>query len=187
MASETEDGRLRVLSVCIGNICRSPVSEFLIRHELGDRVRSTSAGTRALVGEPVHPPMAARLDELGVAHEGGARQVTESVLREADLILTMTRELRSRVVELAPATVRRSFTLAEFAAIVTAAPRPAVAPSGRAELVPIIAAAAAQRSVAAGRGAELDIADPYGRSDADYALAFDEIRRCVAAIRAAWS
>ncbi len=171
----------------MGNICRSPVSEFLLRHELGDRIDSTSAGTHALVGEPVHPPMAARLDGLGVPHRGGARQVTEAMLRQSDLILTMTRDLRSRVVELAPATVRRAFTLAEFAAIVTAGGRPAAPPSRRSELVPLIAAAAAQRSAVAGRGAELDIADPYRRNDADYAVAFDQIRRCVSAISAAWN
>lgn len=187
VVSETDTDRLRVLSVCVGNICRSPVAEFLLRQELGDRVESSSAGTHALVGEPVYPPMAARLDALRVAHEGGARQVTEAMLRQADLILTMTRELRSRVVEVAPATLRRTFTLAEFAAIVTAGPRPAAPPSGRGELVPLIAAAAAQRSAVAARGIELDIADPYRREDADYALAFDQIRRCVAAIGSAWN
>ncbi len=176
-----------MLSVCVGNICRSPVSEFLLRHALGDKVDSTSAGTHALIGDPVYPPMAARLEGLGVIHDGGARQVTEAMLRNADLILTMTRDLRSRVVELAPATVRRTFTLPEFAAIMAAGPRPATPPTGRTELIPLIAAAAAQRSAVAGRGAELDIADPYRREDADYALAFDQIRRCVAAIGAAWS
>ena len=87
----------------------------------------------------------------------------------------------------APATVRRTFTLAEFAAIVAAGPRPTAPPSGRAELMPLIAAAAAQRSAVAGRGVELDIADPYRREDADYALAFDQIRRCVSAISTAWN
>jgi low molecular weight protein-tyrosine phosphatase len=188
VTSQTDDGRLRVLSVCVGNICRSPVSEFLLREELGDKVDSTSAGTHALVGDPVYPPMAARLDGLGVPHRGGgARQVTEAILRQADLIVTMTRELRSRVVELAPATVRRAFTLAEFAAIVAASPRPAMPPAGRAELIPLIAAASAQRSAVAGHGVELDIADPYRRQDADYALAFEQIRRCVSTIGAAWN
>lgn len=172
--------------MCVGNICRSPVSEFLIRQELGGPVESTSAGTHALTGDPVYPPMASRLDELGVPHDGGARQVHEDLLRQSDLILTMTRELRSRVVELVPAAVRRTFTLAEFAAIVDAAPRPAQPPSGRAELIPLIAAAAAQRSAVAGRGADLDIADPYRRQDADYEVAFEQIRRCVAAIADAW-
>ena len=187
VASETEGDRLRVLSVCVGNICRSPVSEFLLNHEFGDRIESTSAGTHALVGDPVYPPMAARLDALGVAHVGGARQITATMLRESDLVLTMTRQLRSRVVELAPAALRRTFTLAEFAAIVSAAPRPVERPAGRTELIPLIAAAAAQRSAVASRGADLDIADPYRRDDADYALAFDQIRRCVAAIGAAWN
>lgn len=186
MTSETENDRLRVLSVCVGNICRSPVWEFLLRHELGDRMESTSAGTHALVGQPVYPPMASRLDAVGVAHNGAARQVDEPLLRQSDLILTMTRELRSRVVELVPAAVRRTFTLAEFAAIVAAAPRLAQPPSGRAELIPLVAAAAAQRSAVAGRGADLDIADPYRRQDANYAVAFEQIRRCVAVIADAW-
>ena len=186
MTSATENDRLRVLSVCVGNICRSPVSEFLLRDELGDRVDSTSAGTHALVGQPVYPPMASRLEAVGVAHDGAARQVDEPLLRQSDLILTMTRELRSRVVELVPAAVRRTFTLAEFAEIVAAAPRLAQTPSGRAELIPLIAAAAAQRSAVAGRGADLDIADPYRRQDADYEVAFEQIRRCVAAVAAAW-
>lgn len=187
VTSEIENDRLRVLSVCVGNICRSPVSEFLIRYELGDRVDSTSAGTHALVGQPVYPPMATRLDAVGVAHDGGARQVDEPLLRQSDLILTMTRELRSRVVELVPAAVRRAFTLVEFAEIVAASPRPAQRPAGRAELIPLIAAAAAQRSAVAGRGADLDIADPYRRDDADYAVAFEQIQRYVAMIRTAWS
>lgn len=112
-------------------------------------MESTSAGTHALVGQPVYPPMASRLDAVGVAHNGAARQVDEPLLRQSDLILTMTRELRSRVVELVPAAVRRTFTLAEFAAIVAAAPRLAQPPSGRAELIPLVAAAAAQRSAVA--------------------------------------
>lgn len=186
MASEDRD-RLRVLSVCVGNICRSPVSEFLLRHELGDRVDSTSAGTHALVGDPVYPPMAARLDMLGVHHVGGARQINAMMLRESDLVLTMTRALRSRVVELAPATVRRAFTLAEFAAILGAAPRPPAPPAGRSELTPLIAAAAAGRSAVASRGVDLDIADPYRRDDAAYTAAFDRILRCVSAIGAAWN
>ena len=176
---------LRVLSVCVGNICRSPVSEFLLDHELGDRVASSSAGTHALVGQPVYPPMASRLDAIGVAHDGAARQVDEPLLRQSDLILTMTRELRSRVVELVPAAVRRTFTLAEFAGIVAAGPRPA-RPSGRAEMIPLIATAAARRSAIAGQGADLDVADPYRREDADYAVAFEQIRRYVLAIADAW-
>jgi protein-tyrosine phosphatase len=181
------DTRFRVLSVCVGNICRSPVSEFLLRHELGSLVDSSSAGTRALVGDPIHPPMAAMLDELDVTHEGAARQVTASILGNADLVLTMTREIRSQVVELAPAKVRRTFTLAEFAAIVGAGRRPQRAPRKRSELLELIAAATAQRSAVAQRGADLDIADPYRRGAADYTRAFGEIRACVSAIVTAWA
>ena len=185
-AMPTDAQPLRVLSVCVGNICRSPVSALLLQRELGGLVDSTSAGTHALVGEPVYPPMARRLADVGVPAAGAARQVTPQLLRDADLVLTMTRDLRARVVELAPAIVRRTFTLAELAAIVEATgPLPAPA-AGRDGLVNVIADAAARRSLAAGRGADPDIADPFGRGEAAYEQAFKSIRSCVAIVSAAW-
>mgnify|MGYP002738687724 CR=1 FL=1 len=48
----------RILTVCTGNVCRSPAAERLLEHTLNPSVTVRSAGTRALVGEPIHPPMA---------------------------------------------------------------------------------------------------------------------------------
>ncbi|GAB3624535.1 hypothetical protein GCM10027418_26200 [Mariniluteicoccus endophyticus] len=41
--------------VCTGNICRSPAGHLLLQRYLGDSVEVTSAGTHALVGQPVDP------------------------------------------------------------------------------------------------------------------------------------
>ena len=42
----------RILVVCVGNICRSPMAEVLLADALGDTGRVSSAGIGALVGEP---------------------------------------------------------------------------------------------------------------------------------------
>lgn len=81
----------RILVVCVGNICRSPTAEFLLRARLGaEGCDVASAGLSAVVGQPMEPTAAELLREGGVdgsRHRG--RQVTGDLLREADLILTM--------------------------------------------------------------------------------------------------
>lgn len=179
-------GRFGVLSVCVGNICRSPVSERLLDHLLGDLVEATGAGTHAVVGAGIHPAMAARLSAAGVSPSGTARQLTVAMVSQADLIVTMTRELRAQVVELCPAQVRRAFTLAELAAIVEAGVLPAPSSRDRAGLADQIARAAAHRVIATGRPGGIDIADPYGGPDSGYERSFREIQRCVEVLASAW-
>ena len=107
----------RILTVCTGNICRSPLAEQLLRRELAgvDAVVS-SAGTGALVGHPMADRAAAYSRRLGGepdAHAG--RQLTSALLRESDLVLVATRRHRKAVVELLPRASRSTFTLREFA------------------------------------------------------------------------
>ena len=54
----------RVLVVCVGNVCRSPLGERLLAARLGDGFEVTSAGVGALVGEPMDPEAAAHLERL---------------------------------------------------------------------------------------------------------------------------
>ncbi|MCX7515045.1 low molecular weight protein-tyrosine-phosphatase [Frateuria sp. STR12] len=93
-----------ILVVCLGNICRSPVAEFLFRRELGERgIRVGSAGLGALVGHPMDENAAALLEDGGIDASGHrARQLEASMLREADLILAMERRHLNSVVRLAP-------------------------------------------------------------------------------------
>ena len=71
-----------------------------------------SAGTHALVGHPISEPMAALLRGIGVEPEPfEARRLSEQMLKDADLVLSMTLAQRGLIVELWPAAVRRSFSL----------------------------------------------------------------------------
>lgn len=171
-----------VLTVCTGNVCRSPAAELLLSSRLGGAgVRVTSAGTRALVGEPVHPPMAGLLRAAGVDPASFvARGLRPAELRSADLVLTMTRAHRSAVATLLPAAVRRTFLLVEAAHLAAA-----VAADGWPEDLPPTAAArlAALPGLAAryrrpGTGTELEVPDPYRGP-------VEEYRRSLAAVEAA--
>ncbi|MCK6210821.1 low molecular weight phosphatase family protein [Georgenia sp. EYE_87] len=179
-----------VLSVCTGNICRSPAVEHLFRAAFGRNsgVVFASAGTGALVGQAVHGPMADLLREVDVPAGGfAARRVTEQMLRDAGLVLPLTREHRSDVVELAPAVVRRTFTLREFARLASQVDRdeleekaggPNATPASRLDaLVPL---AAAHRSAV---DPELDdVVDPYRRELPVYRQSFDQILPAVRTI-----
>jgi len=78
-----------ILVVCVGNICRSPMGEVLLRAALPERAVS-SAGIAALVGEPADPLALAVLPELHTALDTHrARQLTPELCRSADLILVM--------------------------------------------------------------------------------------------------
>ncbi|WP_240646114.1 low molecular weight phosphatase family protein [Georgenia sp. SYP-B2076] len=184
--TDTSDGSFSVLAVCTGNICRSPAAERLLRSAIGtDRgIAVSSAGTGALVGQPVHEPMAELLHGVGVGTEGfAARRVTQSMVRDADLVLALTRAHRAAAVDLWPAAVRRAFTLREFARLgnrvdgaeLEAQAGPGAGPARRlAALVPLAAAHRAQVP------AELDdVVDPYKRTLPVYEASFDQILAAV--------
>lgn len=86
----------RILTICTGNICRSPMAEYALREALeqaglDDRVEVASAGTSGWeVGNPIDPRADALLQSHGIASEDHrARQMDEDELREADLVLTL--------------------------------------------------------------------------------------------------
>jgi protein-tyrosine phosphatase len=157
-----------ILVVCLGNVCRSPLAERLLRMRfeqmLGDgasAVRVSSAGVRALVGDPMNESSAAELRRLGGDPDGFvSSQVTAARATEADLVLTATRDLRSRVLEEAPRALKRTFTIREFAALASDGPERRRV-SGAADLV---AQAASWRGSA--QILEYDVPDPIGKSEA---------------------
>lgn len=115
---------MHVLFVCTGNICRSPTSERLAAAMAAQQAvsgfRASSAGTGAVIGHPVHPEAARVLADLGGDPLGfTARQLTAARAADADLILTMTREHRDAVLELAPRRLHQTFTLTEAHALIT--------------------------------------------------------------------
>ncbi|HXF94847.1 MAG TPA: low molecular weight protein arginine phosphatase [Gemmatimonadales bacterium] len=95
----------RILFVCTGNICRSPLAEALMRRALERRgihsIEVTSAGTGAWDGAPASEGAYLVALERGIdlsAHR--ARLLTADLVRQADLVLTMARHHRARVDEL---------------------------------------------------------------------------------------
>ncbi len=94
----------RVLFVCLGNICRSPTAEGVMRALVSDagmedRVQLESAGTGAWhVGSPPDRRASEAASARGVELEGHARQVRADDFEEFDLLLAMdgenARELR---------------------------------------------------------------------------------------------
>lgn len=80
------------------------------------QLHASSAGTRAVVGHPIHPHAARALEDLGGdAGDFAARTLTSRVATDADLILTMSEAHRDAVLELAPRQLRSTFTLGEAA------------------------------------------------------------------------
>jgi protein-tyrosine phosphatase len=83
----------RVLTVCVGNICRSPMAQAVLAHELsrhGRSARVESAGIGALVGEPADPIAQELMSERGLdiaSHR--ARQLTLEIAAAHELILVM--------------------------------------------------------------------------------------------------
>ncbi|MGG5261000.1 low molecular weight protein-tyrosine-phosphatase [Phycicoccus avicenniae] len=153
----------RVTVVCHGNICRSPMAEFLLREAfddagLGDRVEVDSAGTSAEeLGNPVHPRTVAVLRRHGHPDVGWgehrARQFRAEMFDASDLVLAADHPHADRLGRLArdeddAATVRlvRSFDPA---------------------------------AVAAG---ELGMDDPWYGGDAEYEQTYEEIRAAVPGI-----
>ncbi|WP_263322552.1 low molecular weight phosphotyrosine protein phosphatase [Endozoicomonas sp. Mp262] len=82
-----------ILVVCVGNICRSPTAEFLLRkkiQEKGSKINIASAGVGALVGKPAASKAAEYAATIGLDLSGHiARQLTREMAREYDLILVM--------------------------------------------------------------------------------------------------
>src|SRR3546814_14434338 len=82
----------RILLVCIGNICRSPVAEALLKQQFPDKTVS-SAGLAALVGHPADNTAQEIATQDGLdlsAHS--ARHNTQTMYNGADLLLFMERD-----------------------------------------------------------------------------------------------
>jgi len=161
----------RVLFVCTGNMCRSPLAERLTRASLARTgtagIDASSAGTHAVVGAPMHPDSAVVLQRLGGDPAGFiARQLTMRLVDNADLILAAARPHREIVGAWCPDATTRTFTLREFAALAAAVPRGGISqlddPAGRARAL-TAAAAPLRGQLAAWPRGRLDVGDPVGR------------------------
>jgi protein-tyrosine phosphatase len=147
-------GPYRVCLVCLGNICRSPMAEMILRAEidragLSGRVEVDSAGTGDWhVGGPMDRGARAELSRRGYDGSGHrARQFERSWFRRYDLVLAMDDSNLARLRRMAPdrESAERTAMFRSF--------DPALA--GR------------------GDGTDLDVPDPYGGGSEEFGLVFD--------------
>lgn len=90
--------KTKILFICHGNICRSPMAEFVMKHlveeaGLSDQFEIASAATSTEeIGNPVYPPAKRKLAEHGIGCEGKtARQLTWDDYQYYDYIIAMDR------------------------------------------------------------------------------------------------
>jgi protein-tyrosine phosphatase len=113
----TEQSKFAIVVVCTGNVCRSPMAEALLRHDLDVRgivADVSSVGTLDLSSGA--DPLAVRaLAERGLdisMHQ--SRMMREENLSDADFVLCMAREHVRAVALLNPSIYPRTFTLREL-------------------------------------------------------------------------
>ncbi|USQ79789.1 low molecular weight phosphatase family protein [Ornithinimicrobium faecis] len=173
-------------------MCRSPLVERLLQPVL-DRVFGIggvgvrSAGTGALTGEPMDRRAAGVLLGLGGDSAGFvSRQLEPTMVANASLVLTATREHRATAVRMHPRALHRAFTVREFAALLRGASIERVPTDPVACLAALAEVAMSRKVHLAGQNPNnLDIVDPYRRPDDAYALMRAQIAPAIEIIGAA--
>lgn len=159
-----------------------------------------SAGTRALVGEPMQPISADIVRTFGGDPEHfAARQLTPKILRGVDIVLTMTSGHRGEVLQLDASLLKRTFTIREFARMLDVLDERASAGNAGAGTgasddgdplganttfwrgLPARAAGVRHLALAAD-ASENDIVDPYRRAPEVYRQMEDELAPAIVSI-----
>lgn len=180
----------RVLTVCTGNVCRSPYMERRLRQALrGTGVEIESAGTGALIGADMEAGSARLLADAGARVDGyEARQLSRELVASADLILTAAREHRAGVVQYYPKALAYTFTWGDFVDLVAG-----LEPEELGEAAPgtswvsHVAATAAERRgvILPGPVQQTDIPDPYRQGRTAFARMADSVEAGLPSIVAA--
>jgi len=180
----------RILMVCTGNTCRSPMAEALLRDwasRTGKEMEIRSAGMAARTGEPISPNAAETLRRLKVPQPGTSTRLERTDVEWADLILTMTTSHKRAIAERYPHAASKTYTLKEYASQ-SEALLPDLREMDRLQAEWQMALALGQPfpeqdrqrlAELARRAPDPDIADPYGGPLAVYEACAREIREAI--------
>jgi protein-tyrosine phosphatase len=163
---------MRILIVCTGNICRSPMGEVLLKRALSeagyDDVEVESSGTWGLTGSPATDDAVAVMQDRDIdlaAHAAASLDVAD--IEAADLILAMTSVHLREIEDLAPGSRGKVFLVKELAELEVAEPGGSAGPEDR------LAALLSARRPEWRRALDLD--DPMGRPRFAYERAAEQI------------
>lgn len=181
---------MRILFVCTGNTCRSPMAEGMLRklaQERGLTLEAQSAGVAASEGVSMSIHAASVLKDQGIKDVITSKPLRAEHTQWADLILTLTEAHKYRVIQTFPETADKVYALKEFAEnneMVTA---------DQEELQQLVADVELDRALGNPRDEEkenrirelaqrlpvYDISDPFGGSREVYNRTATEIREAL--------
>lgn len=101
----------RVLFVCTGNTCRSPMAEALLRHHGKGKFEVQSAGVFAYPGSDASDYAKEALMEKGISMDHASQQINETLLAWADIVVTMTENHKEIVLGHYPNIEKKVYTL----------------------------------------------------------------------------
>jgi protein-tyrosine-phosphatase len=107
----------RILFVCTGNTCRSPMAEAILRERArarGVQVEVRSAGVSTVDGLPISAHAIETLRSKQVPHSGSSNAVTAESVAWANLILAMTTGHKRNLIERFPQALDKTHTFKEF-------------------------------------------------------------------------
>lgn len=106
---------IRILFVCTGNTCRSPMAEAILKSMNVPGVEVKSAGVFAADGSNASLHSQQVLEEEKIIHSHSSSLLTSEAAEWATYILTMTSGHKRTVIGMYPDAGRKTFTLKEFA------------------------------------------------------------------------
>jgi len=104
----------RILFVCTGNTCRSPMAEAILKNKHIDGIEVKSAGIYAATGSEPSTHAKKVLDDNMIPHNHRSISLTSAAVEWADIILTMTTSHKFAIQQQFPQAVVKVFTLKEY-------------------------------------------------------------------------